>query len=84
MRRRSSRPTFTSFFLSLLPIHFSCPYLFILHSQVRELVSECQCPSQFPMIRVSDGKYRIGDTKVLIFVRVSSEIDPFLGAMFST
>ena len=39
--------------------------------QVRELVSECQCPTQFPMIRVSDGKYRIGDTKVLIFVRVS-------------
>ena len=38
--------------------------------QVRELVSECQCPTQFPMIRVSEGKYRIGDTQVLIFVRV--------------
>ncbi len=35
------------------------------------MVSECQCPTQFPMIRVSEGKYRIGDTKVLIFVRVS-------------
>ena len=39
--------------------------------QVRDLVAQCTCPTQFPMIRVSEGKYRIGDTKVLIFVRVS-------------
>merc|ERR1712226_1742856 len=38
-----------------------------LDEMVRELVSECQCPTQFPMIRVSEGKYRIGDTQVLIF-----------------
>lgn len=38
---------------------------------MRDLVEKCTCPSQFPMIRVSEGKYRIGDTKVLIFVRVS-------------
>ncbi|KAG5679591.1 hypothetical protein PVAND_009151 [Polypedilum vanderplanki] len=37
---------------------------------VRDLVEKCTCPSQFPMIRVSEGKYRIGDTKVLIFVRI--------------
>ncbi|KAJ9583507.1 hypothetical protein L9F63_022148, partial [Diploptera punctata] len=37
---------------------------------VRDLVERCTCPVQFPMIRVSEGKYRIGDTKVLIFVRV--------------
>uniref|UniRef100_A0A1B0DBM0 Uncharacterized protein n=1 Tax=Phlebotomus papatasi TaxID=29031 RepID=A0A1B0DBM0_PHLPP len=36
---------------------------------VRDLVEKCTCPSQFPMVRVSEGKYRIGDTKVLIFVR---------------
>lgn len=42
--------------------------------QVRDLVEKCTCPSQFPMIRVSEGKYRIGDTKVLIFVRVSRSI----------
>ena len=42
-------------------------------------MSECQCPTQFPMIRVSEGKYRIGDTKVLIFVRVSS----FFRSLFS-
>lgn len=29
------------------------------------------------MIRVSEGKYRIGDTKVLIFVRVS-----LIGSLF--
>lgn len=40
--------------------------------QVRDLVEKCTCPSQFPMVRVSEGKYRIGDTKVLIFVRVST------------
>ena len=46
--------------------------IYFFKFQVRELVSECQCPTQFPMIRVSEGKYRIGDTQVLIFVRVST------------
>merc|ERR1711884_359997 len=41
-----------------------------LDEMVRELVSECQCPTRFPMIRVAEGKYRIGDTQVLIFVRI--------------
>ncbi|XP_072159973.1 uncharacterized protein [Bemisia tabaci] len=41
-----------------------------LDEMVREQVEKCRCPTQFPMIRVSEGKYRIGDTKVLIFVRV--------------
>lgn len=44
---------------------------FFVSLQVRDLVEKCTCPSQFPMVRVSEGKYRIGDTKVLIFVRVS-------------
>ncbi|XP_065217740.1 GAS2-like protein pickled eggs [Planococcus citri] len=41
-----------------------------LDEMVRDEVEKCQCPTQFPMIRVSEGKYRIGDTKVLIFVRI--------------
>ncbi|XP_065077277.1 GAS2-like protein pickled eggs [Ochlerotatus camptorhynchus] len=41
-----------------------------LDEMVRDLVEKCTCPSQFPMVRVSEGKYRIGDTKVLIFVRI--------------
>lgn len=48
-------------------------YLFSVCLQVRDLVEKCTCPTQFPMIRVSEGKYRIGDTKVLIFVRVSNK-----------
>ncbi|XP_013779181.1 uncharacterized protein LOC106463671 [Limulus polyphemus] len=41
-----------------------------LHERVVDLLSRCTCPSQFPMIRVSEGKYRIGDSKILIFVRI--------------
>lgn len=39
--------------------------------QVQHLVSRCTCPVQFPMIKVSEGKYRVGDSDTLIFVRVS-------------
>lgn len=42
-----------------------------LDERVRDLVERCSCPIQFPMVRVSEGKYRIGDTRLLIFVRVS-------------
>lgn len=61
-------------FPTLLPVstyntHIDTKVNFVL--QVRDLVEKCTCPSQFPMVRVSEGKYRIGDTKVLIFVRVS-------------
>ncbi|XP_023287480.1 GAS2-like protein pickled eggs [Orussus abietinus] len=45
-------------------------HLWLTRVQVRDLVERCTCPTQFPMIRVSEGKYRIGDTKVLIFVRI--------------
>ncbi|XP_018047621.1 PREDICTED: GAS2-like protein pickled eggs [Atta colombica] len=41
-----------------------------LHELVRDIVEECTCPTQFPMIHVAEGKYRIGDTKVTIYVRV--------------
>ena len=49
--------------------------------QVRELVSDCQCPTQFPMIRVAEGKYRIGDTQVLIFVRVRNTNQLFVAKL---
>ncbi|XP_020300791.1 GAS2-like protein pickled eggs [Pseudomyrmex gracilis] len=41
-----------------------------LHELVRDIVEECTCPTQFPMIHIAEGKYRIGDTKVTIYVRV--------------
>ncbi|KAM4051114.1 GAS2-like protein 1 [Anomaloglossus baeobatrachus] len=41
-----------------------------LDELVREILGCCQCPSQFPMIKVSEGKYQVGDSNTLIFVRV--------------
>ncbi|XP_054166376.1 GAS2-like protein pickled eggs [Oppia nitens] len=41
-----------------------------LHERVVELLSRCTCPTQYNLEYISDGKYRIGDTKVLIFVRI--------------
>lgn len=43
----------------------------LLRLQVREILGRCTCPDQFPMIKVSEGKYRVGDSSLLIFVRVS-------------
>ncbi|XP_025032692.1 GAS2-like protein 2, partial [Python bivittatus] len=37
---------------------------------VQHLVSRCTCPVQFSMVKVSEGKYRIGDSNTLIFVRI--------------
>ncbi|NXV21250.1 GA2L1 protein, partial [Cepphus grylle] len=41
-----------------------------LDELVREILSCCSCPSQFPMVKVSEGKYKVGDSSTLIFVRV--------------
>ncbi|XP_056384695.1 GAS2-like protein 1 [Hyla sarda] len=41
-----------------------------LDELVREILGCCTCPFQFPMIKVSEGKYQVGDSNTLIFVRV--------------
>ncbi|XP_065549243.1 GAS2-like protein 1 [Lathamus discolor] len=41
-----------------------------LDELVREILECCSCPSQFPMVKVSEGKYKVGDSNTLIFVRV--------------
>ncbi|XP_029475506.1 GAS2-like protein 1 [Rhinatrema bivittatum] len=41
-----------------------------LDELVREILARCSCPSQFPMIKVSEGKFKVGDSNALIFVRV--------------
>ncbi|XP_076452901.1 uncharacterized protein LOC143288384 [Babylonia areolata] len=41
-----------------------------LDELVRDLVGQCTCPVQFPMVKVGEGKYQIGDSRTLIFVRV--------------
>ncbi|XP_054023087.1 GAS2-like protein 2 [Dryobates pubescens] len=44
-----------------------------LDQMVQHLVSRCTCPVQFPMVKLSDGKYRVGDSDSLIFVRILRE-----------
>lgn len=41
-----------------------------LDELVREILGRCNCPAQFPMIKVSEGKYKVGDSSALIFIRV--------------
>ncbi|XP_008072470.1 GAS2-like protein 2 [Carlito syrichta] len=40
------------------------------HPQVQSLVSHCTCPVQFSMVKMSEGKYRVGDSNTLIFIRI--------------
>uniref|UniRef100_A0A8D1HKC0 Growth arrest specific 2 like 2 n=1 Tax=Sus scrofa TaxID=9823 RepID=A0A8D1HKC0_PIG len=37
---------------------------------VQSLVSHCTCPVQFSMVKVSEGKYQVGDSNTLIFIRI--------------
>uniref|UniRef100_A0A8C3S8K8 GAS2-like protein 2 n=1 Tax=Chelydra serpentina TaxID=8475 RepID=A0A8C3S8K8_CHESE len=41
-----------------------------LDQMVRGHCNRCTCPVQFSMIKVSEGKYRVGDSNTLIFVRI--------------
>ncbi|XP_058889274.1 GAS2-like protein 2A [Acipenser ruthenus] len=41
-----------------------------LDELVREILGRCSCPSQFPMTKISEGKYKVGDSSALIFIRV--------------
>lgn len=51
-------------FLPVIDVLCFCP------RQVREILGQCSCPAQFPMIKVSEGKYKVGDSSALIFIRV--------------
>ncbi|XP_007946105.1 GAS2-like protein 2 [Orycteropus afer afer] len=41
-----------------------------LDQVVQSLVSHCTCPVQFSMVKVSEGKYRVGNSNTLIFIRI--------------
>ncbi|XP_068386873.1 GAS2-like protein 2 isoform X2 [Eschrichtius robustus] len=41
-----------------------------LDQLVQSLVSRCTCPVQFSMVKVSEGKYCVGDSNTLIFIRI--------------
>ena len=37
---------------------------------MKEVVQQCTCEDSFPVEKIADGKYKIGENRVLIFVRV--------------
>ena len=37
---------------------------------MKEVVQQCSCEDTFPIEKIADGKYKIGENRVLIFVRV--------------
>lgn len=40
---------------------------------MKETVQQCTCDENpFPMEKISDGKYKVGESRVLIFVRASN------------
>ncbi|XP_071179887.1 serine-rich adhesin for platelets-like isoform X1 [Mytilus edulis] len=41
-----------------------------LDEMVKWLAGRCTCPVQFPIIKVGEGKYKIGDSQTLVFVRI--------------
>ncbi|XP_062845247.1 GAS2-like protein 2A [Trichomycterus rosablanca] len=41
-----------------------------LDNMVQCLISRCTCPTQFPMVKITEGKYRVGDSSTNIFVRI--------------
>ncbi|KAL0597140.1 GAS2-like protein 2 [Plecturocebus cupreus] len=51
------------------PRHHPC-HFGNLDQMVQNLVSHCTCPVQFSMVKVSEGKYRVGDSNTLIFIRI--------------
>ena len=46
--------------------------------QVIELISQCQCQKQFFAKKISDGKYQVGESRNVIFIRVKYVIVIFV------
>lgn len=42
-----------------------------LHNHVCSIADRCTCEKQFPVIKIGEGKYRIGNTKNIVFIRVT-------------
>ncbi|CAM4779929.1 unnamed protein product [Rotaria magnacalcarata] len=41
-----------------------------LHKTVVQMTNSCCCAQQFPVIRIGEGKYRIGESGTIIFIRI--------------
>lgn len=53
------------------PMPYRAPVdMMSLDEMVRDLLGRCTCPQTFPMHRIAEGKYQIGDSLTVIFVRI--------------
>jgi hypothetical protein len=43
-----------------------------LHKHVCSIANKCTCEKKFPVVKIGEGKYRIGNTKNIVFIRVST------------
>jgi hypothetical protein len=43
-----------------------------LHTHVCSLADRCTCERKFSVVKIGEGKYRIGNTKNIVFIRVST------------
>ncbi|CAF1096378.1 unnamed protein product [Rotaria sordida] len=41
-----------------------------LHKTVVKITNTCSCSQRFPVIRIGEGKYRIGESGTIIFIRI--------------
>ncbi|CAF0805728.1 unnamed protein product [Rotaria sordida] len=41
-----------------------------LHKTVVQMTNSCCCAQRFPVIRIGEGKYRIGESGTIIFIRI--------------
>ncbi|CAF2872250.1 unnamed protein product [Rotaria sp. Silwood2] len=41
-----------------------------LHKTVVQMTNSCCCAQRFPVIRIGEGKYRIGESGAIIFIRI--------------
>ena len=41
-----------------------------LENHVNKLVNRCTCEKKFPVVQIGEGKYRIGSTNTIVFIRV--------------
>lgn len=42
-----------------------------IHKHVHRIASRCTCAKKFPVIKIGEGRYRIGNTNNVVFIRVS-------------
>ena len=41
-----------------------------IHRHVHQIASRCTCAKKFPVVKIGEGRYRIGNTNNVVFIRV--------------